>query len=81
MSDTYGALPQSNALSEAQSDSLSELLTRDPEGYGEQDLQRAIEAYRQQRQKFLELEASGASKPKAATKVPMLASRSTATAL
>ena len=36
---TIAGIPQSLALAEAEVDSLSELLSRDPEGYAEQDLE------------------------------------------
>jgi hypothetical protein len=44
-----GALPQSDALAEAQATSLGELMSRDPEGYGAQDLARIVEVLRAQR--------------------------------
>lgn len=59
MTDTAG-IPQSPALAEASPESLAELLSRDPEGYGRQDLDRVIAAMRQQRER----QAAGAAQPK-----------------
>jgi hypothetical protein len=58
-----GIIPQSTALSEAGTDSLSELMSRDPEGYSRQDRDRIVLALREQRAR---LEASEANKPKKA---------------
>lgn len=55
-------IPRSNALAEATPGSLSELMSRDPEGYGGQDKLTIIEAYRQQR---LKLETTPEVKKKA----------------
>ena len=52
MSDSSPTVPQSNALAEASPDSLAELLSRDPEGYTRQDLDRVIAALRQQRERM-----------------------------
>lgn len=49
MSDTPGVIPQSAALAEADPFSLSELMSRDPEGYNRQDRDRIIAALRQDR--------------------------------
>lgn len=57
---TPGTLPQSTALAEARADSLSELLSRDPESYQTQDLDRIIEVLREQRRRWQAAEASGA---------------------
>ncbi len=43
------SIPQSQALAEADSNSLSELFSRDPEGYTRQDLDNVISEYRQRR--------------------------------
>lgn len=48
MSDA-GQIPQSNALSEADPLSLSELMSRDPEGLSAQDRGRIISALREDR--------------------------------
>jgi hypothetical protein len=55
-------LPQSTALAEASPENLSDLLSRDPEGYTRQDRLRVIEALRAQRARW---EASE-GKPKGA---------------
>lgn len=59
MTDAVG-IPQSPALAEASPESLAELLSRDPEGYGRQDLDRVIAAMRQQRER----QAASAAQPK-----------------
>lgn len=59
-------LPISNALSEASTDSLTEVLSRDPENYSKQDRAKIIEALREQSARWTAAEASG-KKPKAAT--------------
>lgn len=46
-------IPQSTALREAQVDSLSELMSRDPEGYQDQDLDRIIEELRRHRERIV----------------------------
>lgn len=58
-----GQLPQSNALGEAQADGLAEFMSRDPEGYSQQDMDRLIEALRGQRQRQQAAEAAGAKRP------------------
>lgn len=59
-------IPQSNALAEASSESLTELMSRDPEGYGKQDIAKIIEALRAQRARWDEMErqAAASGKPK-----------------
>jgi hypothetical protein len=65
-------IPQSNALAEAGSDSLDELLNRDPEGYSKLDRQRVIAGYREYRAKLeragLAALADAAAKPKRVSK-------------
>ena len=61
---TQQPIPQSNALAEASSDSLAELLNRDPEGYTKKDLALVIEGLRQQRVRWAASEAEKASRPK-----------------
>ena len=56
-------LPQSNALAEAQVDSIAEIMGKDPEGFARQDRDRIVAALRQQRIKWLASE--GAAKPRA----------------
>jgi hypothetical protein len=57
-------VPQSDALAEASLDSLSELFSRDPEGYSAQDLTKVIETYRAMRVKWKASEATAAASPK-----------------
>jgi hypothetical protein len=52
-----GVIPQSTALAEASPDSLSELMSRDPEGFSRQDLDRLVEALRAQRVRWQAAEA------------------------
>lgn len=61
-------IPQSSALLEASPDSLSELLSRDPEGYQGQDLDRIIEALRAVRVKWQAAEAAGKERGRETTK-------------
>jgi len=56
-------VPQSNALKEASVDSLAELLSRDPEGYSRQDLDRVIAAMREQRARMALANAEKAAQP------------------
>ena len=75
---TQGEIPQSNALAEAQVDSISELFSRDPEMLkpGSPDLTRIIVALREQRVKWATLEAEGKTrgqKAKTATPKTLLA--------
>lgn len=59
----HGQIPQSNALAEATVDSLGELMSRDPEGYSKQDLERIVAAMREQRER---LAVSAAAAPQRA---------------
>ena len=52
-------MPKSTALIEASPDSLSELFSRDPEGYTSQDLNRIIAEIREQRKRWEAAEAAG----------------------
>lgn len=54
---TTGELPQSTALVEAEVESLTELFSRDPEGYSSQDLDRIILTLREQRTRFIAAES------------------------
>ena len=63
-----GEIPQSQALAEAEPDSLTELLSRDPFKFTSQDRQRIIAALRERRAAWEKAEAEVA-KPKA-KKVP-----------
>lgn len=67
MSDpsAFGLLPQSDALAEASPDSLSELLSRDPQGWSRVDRDRVVRDLRAQRAKWEAAEAAGAKAPKA----------------
>ncbi len=60
-----GIIPSSDALAEASPDSLSELLSRDPEGYQQQDRAAIISALRAQRERFEVAEREGKKLPKA----------------
>jgi hypothetical protein len=57
-----GEIPTCDALGEASANSLSELLSRDPEGYSQVDLARVIEAFREQRVKWAAAEAQAPAK-------------------
>lgn len=59
-----GELPQSNALAEASPESLAELLSRDPEGYQQQDLARIVAWLREQRERWAKTEAEAKANPK-----------------
>lgn len=58
-----GEIPQSQALSEASADSLTELLSRDPFKFSSKDRERIVAALREQRAAWEKAEAEGA-KPK-----------------
>lgn len=55
----FRTIPQSTALTEALPDSLSELFSRDPEGYQQQDLEKIIGFLRSQRERMQAAEAAG----------------------
>lgn len=59
MIDPVGTIPQSSALSEASAESLSELMSRDPEGYTRIDRDKLVATLRAQRAKWEAAEASG----------------------
>lgn len=68
---TFGSIPQSAALAEASPDSLTELFSRDPLGFGEQDLARLVTELRKQRERWASAEAGGTStRPTRAKPVP-----------
>lgn len=74
MTDTPATIPQSSALAEASGDSLSELFSRDPEGFQRQDLDRIIAVLRAKRAVWQANEhAEGAGKPKRKSAAEMLA--------
>lgn len=52
-----GEIPSSNALAEANPESLTEFLSRDPFGYSEQDIARGVAEFRAARARW---EAAGA---------------------
>lgn len=56
-----GIIPQSNALAEADSSSIAEMLSRDPEGYTRQDRDKIVLIMREQRARW---EAADAAEPK-----------------
>ena len=61
-----GEIPQSSALAEAQVESLTELMSRDPEGYTKQNRMRVIATQREARARWEQMEreeqATGKSK-------------------
>ena len=61
---SQGEIPQSSALAETGSDSLTEVMSRDPEGYSRQDRDRIVEALRAQRARLAAVEEAG-GKPRA----------------
>ena len=56
-------IPQSDQLSIPQVESLSELLSRDPETYTENDLEKIIKEYREQRKRWDSVQESKAKTP------------------
>lgn len=73
-------IPQSTALREAsESDSLAEVMSRDPEGLSRQDRNRIIEALRAQRARIAAAEAAGTKVPRAQKKADKIPLSSTAT--
>lgn len=65
-------IPQSTALAEATTDSLAEVMSRDPEGYSRQDRARIVEFLRAQRARQAAADSAG-PKPRqaAAPKLPL----------
>lgn len=59
-----GSIPQSDALAEASPQSLAELMSRDPEGYQQRDLDAIIDHLRKHR---VACEAAEANKPRRAS--------------
>lgn len=73
-----GELPQSTALAEAETDSLTEVMSRDPEGYSRQDRDRIVEALRAQRARLAAAEAAGPKRaPPGSPKVALTAKTDT----
>lgn len=72
---SVGLLPQSTALLTVTPDTLSELLSRDPEGFTEQDDRRVIEALRAHRERLSKAASEGKSKTKVAIANPSEAFR------
>lgn len=60
-----GLIPQSTALTEVKTNSLSELLSKDPFKFTQQDRGLVVAALREQRVKWEASEAAAGSKPKA----------------
>jgi len=58
------------ALAEASSDSLSELFSRDPEGYSQQDLAKIVSVLREQRVRWAATEAEKPAKGTRSAKAP-----------
>lgn len=68
-----GQIPLSNALAEASPESLSALMSHDPEGEKfKAALPRIVEALRGMREKFALAEAQPKERPKAALKAPLV---------
>lgn len=63
---TEPAIPQSLALAEATTDSLAELMSRDPNRMSDAEFAQVVEVLRAQRPKWQAAEAAG--RPKAAPK-------------
>ena len=59
-----GQIPQSQLLAEASEDSLSELFSRDPEGFTRQDRDQIVKALRAQRARFELAETEGKKAPR-----------------
>lgn len=57
--DSSPQLPLSTALSEAQPESIQELLSRDPEGYQRQDPARVIQLIRENRERLASANVAG----------------------
>lgn len=72
-------VPQSNALAEATTDSLTELMSRDPEGYSRQDLGRIVQAMREMRVKWeagqVQAQAEAGAKRRASPKASQLSTK------
>ncbi|MCK9361752.1 hypothetical protein M0Q28_06050 [Patescibacteria group bacterium] len=68
MTDNIGQLPQSDALRVAQTDSLGELLSRDPMGFQRLNRDRVVAELRAAREKWEKLEAAGGRGKAAKTK-------------
>ena len=68
-----GTIPQSNALAEASPESISDLLSRDPEHYTPDDWTRVIGTYREQRERWAKAEAAGSKSLPKQPKAPQLA--------
>jgi hypothetical protein len=67
ISTPASGIPTSEALSEASPASISELFSRDPEGFSTRDIQAIVEVLRAQRLRFEAAEAAGGKKPKPIT--------------
>jgi hypothetical protein len=66
-----GEIPQSTALREASPDSLTELFSRDPEGYQQRDRTRLVEELRLYRARLAKVAAASPSpKTKVQVKTP-----------
>lgn len=68
---TFGAIPKSEALAEATVDSLTELMSRDPEGYSSQDLDKIVAAMRAQRERLATVQAEAPAKRPRAIGAPV----------
>lgn len=73
-------IPQSDALAEATTDSLSVLFSRDPEGLSRQDRDAIIRALRDQRARVEAADKAGPKRsPGAGSKLPLAGSTSKTT--
>jgi hypothetical protein len=66
-----GEIPHSDALAEATIDSLSELMSKDPEGLTRRDRDKIVDYLREQRKNFAIAEAQPKAKKPKAEKVPV----------
>ena len=64
LSNSAPTLPQTNALAEASPESLSELMSRDPEKFSQRDRALVVAAFREQRKRFVAAEAAGQKAPR-----------------
>lgn len=71
MTSEPNQIPQSSALAEADTDSLAEVMSRDPEGLQRQDRNRIVLALREMRARFEKSEAEAPSRAKAKGTVSM----------
>lgn len=61
---TPSSIPQSDALQEASQETLSDLLSRDPESYSKSDITKIVSELVSASKKWLQQDLSGEAKPK-----------------